>query len=101
MRRDTTTLRDFELPPLREFETAGGLRVIVARRRGIPLATARLSNWGGSAADPPRNRGLADFTATLLRRGTRRMKAEQGDEPIEFWGGGLGTAPRQGLAAPR
>ncbi len=99
MRRDTTTLRDFELPPLREFETAGGLRVIVARRRGIPLATARLSTWAGSATDPPRKRGLADFTATLLRRGTRRMRAEQVDDAIEFWGGNFGTAASEDFTA--
>jgi zinc protease len=99
MRLDTTTLRDFALPPLREFETAGGLRVIVARRRGIPLATARLCTWAGSATDPARKRGLADFTATLLRRGTRRMRAEQVDEAIEFWGGNLGTAASEDFAA--
>jgi len=63
------------------------------------LATVRLCTWAGSATDPPRKRGLADFTAGLLRRGTRRMRAEQIDDAIEFWGGNLGTAASTDYAA--
>jgi len=99
MKRASVRLREFALPPLYEFQTSGGLRVAVVRRSGIPLATVRLCTWAGSATDPGRKRGLADFTAGLLRRGTRRMRAEQIDDAIEFWGGNLGTAASTDYAA--
>ena len=49
-----------------------GLRVIVARREGVPLVTAMLVVLSGSELDPPQLSGLASMAASLLTQGTRR-----------------------------
>ena len=40
-----------------EMKLANGLRVIVARREGVPLVSAELVALAGAEADPPRCRG--------------------------------------------
>jgi len=92
MNRAESGIRDFHLPPIEEFQTASGLPVLLAPRGKVPLVAIRLAFRSGSAADPPGKRGLADFTAGLLRRGTRGLTAEQLDDAVESVGGSLNTA---------
>jgi len=66
-----------------------GLRVIVARRGGLPLVTAELVIRSGAEADPVALSGLADLTATLLTKGTTRRTAPQIAEAAEVLGGQL------------
>jgi zinc protease len=77
------------LPQLKEFTTSSGLKVILASRAPLPLVTLHLVVQAGSSADPPGKYGLADFTASLLRRGTKRRSADQINEAVEFYGGSL------------
>src|ERR1700694_1531037 len=77
------------LPQLKEFTTSSGLKVILASRAPLPLVTLHLVVQAGSSADPPGKYGLSDFTASLLRRGTRRRSADQISEAVEFYGGSL------------
>ncbi|HEY2049397.1 MAG TPA: pitrilysin family protein [Caulobacteraceae bacterium] len=60
-----------ELPlPVTTTQTlANGLRVIVAPRAGLPVATAVLSFVGGSRLDPRERPGLTELTASLALRG--------------------------------
>ena len=58
-----------------EMKLANGLRVIVARREGIPLVSAELVALAGAEADPPRLSGLASLSAALMTQGTRRRSA--------------------------
>jgi zinc protease len=83
-------LAGLRLPQLHERTLPNGLQIIAARRGPIPLATIRLVIRGGSTADPEGKHGLMDFTAKLLRRGTRSMAAEEIDEAVEFVGASLG-----------
>ena len=72
-----------------ELALPNGLRVIVARREGVPLVSAVLVALSGSEADPPRLSGLAAMTAGLLTQGTRRHTAPQLAAAAEALGGSL------------
>jgi zinc protease len=80
-----------KLPALHESTTSSGLKVLAAERGPLPLVSMRLVLRAGSATDPEGKHGLADFTARLLRRGTRRLSAQQIDETVEFVGASLGV----------
>jgi zinc protease len=61
-----------------ETKLGNGLRVIVARREGVPLVSAELVALSGAEADPPRLAGLASLSASLMTQGTRRHSAPAG-----------------------
>jgi zinc protease len=82
-------MKEVQLPPSVQFTTSSGLRVIAAQRGPLPLVSIRLSVRAGSALDPSGKRGISDFTARLLRRGTRSYGAEALNEQIERVGGTL------------
>jgi zinc protease len=88
-----------QLPPLHEFETSGGLKVIVARREPIPLVSIRLVFRAGSSLDPHGRFGLANFAAQLLRRGTARMSADEINDAVEFAGAGLSAGASEDFSA--
>ncbi len=77
------------LPKLHQFVTSSGLKVVVAQRGPLPLASLHLVVQAGSANDPKKKQGLADFTTGLLRRGTRRRGANEISEAVEFYGASL------------
>jgi zinc protease len=83
-----TALRDVALPPLSIVEEPSGLVLVAVQRRGVPLFHCRLSAPAGASEDPRAKAGLAQFTADLLRRGTKRRDAHGVDEMIE----GMGTS---------
>ena len=74
-----------------EQRLPNGLRVIVARREGVPLVSATLVVLSGSEMDPPRLSGLASMTANLLTEGTRHHTAPQLAAAAEALGGSLSS----------
>lgn len=72
-----------------EARLANGLRVVVARRQGLPLVSAALVVLSGSEIDPPTLPGLASMTTALLTQGTRRRSAPQLAAAAEALGGSL------------
>jgi zinc protease len=72
-----------------EMKLDNGLRVIVARREGVPLVSAALVALTGAEADPPRLAGLASLSASLMTQGTRRHSAPQLAAAAEALGGSL------------
>ena len=72
-----------------EARLGNGLRVVVARRDGLPLVSAALVVLSGSEADPPALPGLASLTAALLTQGTRTRSAPQLAAAAEALGGSL------------
>ena len=72
-----------------EARLANGLRVVVARREGVPLVTASLVALSGAEADPPQLAGLASMSAALLTQGTRHRSAPQIAAAAEALGGSL------------
>jgi zinc protease len=63
-----------------------GLRVIVIERPGLPLLGAQLMFKSGVETDPPTLSGLTQFTAGLLKRGTKTRAAPQIAQDIEALG---------------
>ncbi len=80
------------LPPYEEFRLPNGLRLIVAPRHQLPLASVELLVEVGGAHDPQGQAGLASMTAALLRRGTENRSADEIHETIEYVGGHLEAA---------
>jgi zinc protease len=75
-----------------EMKLADGLRVIVARREGVPLVSAELVVLSGAETDPPRLAGLASLSAALMTQGTKRHSAPQLAAAAEALGGSLDSA---------
>lgn len=82
--------QDLQLPAVERRVTPEGLTVLSAPRGPLPLVSVRLVIRAGSSLDPAGKEGIADFTARLLRRGTKKLKAEAVDEAVEFVGATLG-----------
>jgi len=72
-----------------ELKLGNGLRLIVARREGIPLVSAELVALAGAESDPPRLSGLASLSAALMTQGTRRRSAPELAAAAEALGGSL------------
>jgi zinc protease len=72
-----------------EARLANGLRVITARREGVPLVSADLIVLSGSELDPLQLAGLASMSAALLTQGTRLHSAPQIAAAAEALGGSL------------
>lgn len=95
----SATRGEVRLPPLEEFTTHGGMKVIVARREPIPLVSVRLVLLGGGATDPAGRFGMADFTARLLRRGSAERTADQINDAVEFVGASLASGASEDFSA--
>lgn len=74
-------------PVPERFVLANGLPVQVLRAGRLPMAHFVLVVRGGQAAEPPGLPGLADFTAEMLKEGTRRHTAEEVLAMVEDLGG--------------
>jgi len=83
--------RQLQIPKPAEKTLANGLRVIVIQKKGVPLVAARLLIKNGGEADPTNLPGLADFTASLLTKGTTTKSAEEIARGIEALGATLDT----------
>ena len=93
------------LPPIVEEVLPSGLRVVVARRPGVPLVAVRLVVAAGSALDPAKGEGLAHLAVQAARRGTRARTGRDIDDLAESLGAELGAAADEdaswfGLSAP-
>ena len=86
--------RSVQIPKPIEKTLANGLRVIVIERSRSPLVSAEVLIKNGAEVDPPQLPGLADMTASLLTKGTKKRDATQIAEAIEALGGSLETGAR-------
>lgn len=77
------------IPGAQERTLANGLRVIVARRAGLPLLSADLRLRAGAAADPAGRAGVANLTANLVTQGTASRSATDISRTIESLGASL------------
>jgi len=81
--------RALQIDTPQEQRLDNGLRVIVARRAGVPIVSVRLLVRGGAELDPPGRAGLAALTAGLMTRGTRQRSAPALARDVEALGGSL------------
>jgi len=68
-----------------------GLTVLVAENHEVPLVSLHVLVRAGSMDDPAGKEGLADLTATLLRRGAGARDAEAFARAVDGVGGTLST----------
>jgi zinc protease len=76
-----------KLPQYTKETLPNGATIAMMPRSGVPLVYFRVLIKGGLESDPPHMAGLANVTASLLRRGTAKRSAEQFAEQLDFLGG--------------
>lgn len=86
---------EVRLPAHEETRLGNGMRLVIAPRTELPLVSVELLVESGAADDPAGKKGLASFTAGLMRRGTKSRSADEIDGAIEFVGGTLETGAGQ------
>ena len=77
------------VPAVKETKLGNGLTIAVVERHGVPLVTVRLLVRTGAANEDKSKAGLADMTASMLTKGTKRLSATQIAQEIEFLGGSI------------
>ena len=86
-----------KLPRAQEATLKNGLQVILLESHKVPTFNMQLVVLSGGLSDKPDYRGLASFTATLLREGTSKRSSKDIAEQVDALGGTL-TA-NSGLSA--
>ncbi len=77
---------ELRLPPVETFVLTNGLTVAVVDRPGASLVTLQLIVRAGAADSPADRPGLADVTARLIGKGTKRLSADYIENMIESIG---------------
>ena len=86
-----------KLPRADEATLPNGLRVILLPSHKVPTFTMQLVVLSGGLADKPDYHGLASFTATLLREGTKTRSSKDIAEQVDALGATL--AANSGLSS--
>jgi len=87
-----------KLPKAFETTLSNGLQVIVLEQHKLPTFSMQMIVLSGGLADPQDQPGAAQFTATLLREGTRTRNSRQIAEQVDSLGASLGAI--SGLSSP-
>lgn len=85
------TVLKVRLPKAQETKLANGLRVILLEDHKVPTYTMQMVVLSGGLADKPDYRGLASFTAALLREGTAKRSSKDIAEQTDALGATLAS----------
>jgi zinc protease len=80
-----------KLPRAEEATLKNGLQVILLPAHKVPTFNMQLVVLSGGLADKPDYRGLASFTASLLREGTKTRSSKDIAEQVDALGATLGA----------
>ncbi|MEJ7599121.1 MAG: pitrilysin family protein [Kofleriaceae bacterium] len=80
-----------ELPNIEEFKLANGLAVHVVKSDRLPITSLQLAIKAGRMHEPRARLGVAEFTANMLVKGTKRRNAVALAKKIDFVGGTIGA----------
>jgi zinc protease len=80
-----------KIPAVSRLKLQNGLSVLLLPDPQLPLIDVQLLIPTGAIDDPRGHAGLAEFTAAMLRQGTRRMKADRISETVDMAGVSLGA----------
>jgi zinc protease len=83
----TVAFGQAKLPQYTKETLPNGAAIVMLPRSGVPLVHFRVLIKGGVESDPPNMAGVANLTASLLRRGTAKHSAEQFAEELDYLGG--------------
>lgn len=86
------------MPKAYEMELGAGLRVIALENHKLPTFTMQMVILSGGLSDPADQPGAAQYTANMLREGTKTRSSRQIAEAVESLGATL-TA-NSGLSSP-
>ena len=78
-----------KLPRAEEATLKNGLQVILLRSTKVPTFNMQMVLLSGGLADPADYRGLAGFTASLLREGTTKRSSKEISEQVDALGATL------------
>ena len=78
-----------ELPPVERFTLPNGLQVMVVQDKRLPVVSMQLAIKAGRQDEPRAALGIAEFTADMLVKGTRKKKALDIAKAVDFVGGGV------------
>lgn len=78
-----------KLPKANEATLKNGLRVLVLENHRVPLVSMQMVIMSGGLSDPADQRGLASFTASLLREGTAKRSSKEISEQVDTMGATL------------
>lgn len=78
-----------KLPRAREATLKNGLQVLVLENHKVPLFSMQMVILSGGLSDPAEQRGLASFTASLLREGTTKRSSKEISEQVDSLGATL------------
>jgi zinc protease len=87
-----------KLPKAFETKLSNGLQVIVLEQHKLPTFSMQMIVLSGGLTDPQDQPGAAQFTATLLREGTKTRSSKQIAEQVDSLGASLGAI--SGLSSP-
>lgn len=87
-----------KLPPTEEATLPNGLRIVVLENHKVPTFSMQAVVLSGGLSDPATQRGLATFTANLLRQGTATRSSREISEQLESLGASLGAS--SGMSSP-
>jgi zinc protease len=79
------------LPKAYETKIGNGLQVIVLENHKLPTFTMQMVILSGGLNDPANQPGTAQYTATMLREGTKTRTSKQIAEAVESLGASLGA----------
>jgi zinc protease len=88
----------FAMPKAYETELGNGLRVIALENHKLPTFTMQMVILSGGLSDPANLPGAAQYTATMLREGTKTRSSRQIAEAVESMGATLNA--NSGLSSP-
>jgi predicted Zn-dependent peptidase len=86
-----------KLPKAQEATLKNGLRVVLLENHKVPTVSMQMVILSGGLSDPANQRGLASFTASLLREGTQTRTSRQIAEQVDALGATLNAS--SGLSA--
>src|ERR1044072_1646803 len=78
-----------KLPRAEEATLPNGLRVVLLKNTKVPTFNMQMVMLSGGLADPADYRGLANFTASLLREGTAKRSSKDIAEQVDALGATL------------
>ncbi len=76
-----------ELPAIEEIKLANGLQVFVVRNDRLPVMSVQLAVRAGRMHEPRARLGVAEMTADMLVKGTKKRTALALAKAIDFVGG--------------
>lgn len=76
-----------ELPEIESYKLSNGLAVYLVKSDRLPTASIQVAVRAGRMHEPRARLGVAEFTADMLVKGTRRRSALELAKAIDFVGG--------------